>query len=94
MTHEKITFVLSTNLTELSHTVKQCYGSEFDGDGYLEKFFSEIYILPQLSKYQLEKIDALDSFSSIQDRVLQEFILEYSLPLRITLKISNKITQS
>ncbi len=34
-----ITFVLAVNTEQLAHTVKKFYGNDFDGYGYLNKFF-------------------------------------------------------
>lgn len=36
---DDITFIITANLRELSHTVKKYYGHEFNSDGYLNKFF-------------------------------------------------------
>lgn len=36
---DDITFIVTANLKELSHTVKKYYGYEFDGYAYLNKFF-------------------------------------------------------
>lgn len=33
-----VTFILATNITELSHTVQKYYGYKFDGHSYLNKF--------------------------------------------------------
>lgn len=35
----KITFVLSTNLEQLQHTIKNYYGADFDSCRYLDRFF-------------------------------------------------------
>ena len=37
--HPKVVFVISYNKTELQHSIKTLYGSEFSGDKYLERFF-------------------------------------------------------
>lgn len=36
---DDITFLMATNLSELSHTVEKYYGYNFDGSSYLNKFF-------------------------------------------------------
>lgn len=48
-TRDDVTFILTTNVTELSHTIKKYYGHEFDGAGYLNKFFDY--------SYHLQKVD-------------------------------------
>ena len=40
-------FIVATNKTELSHSVKAIYGSEFDALTYLRRFFDQEYILPK-----------------------------------------------
>lgn len=37
--NKKITILLSTNNCELAHTIKKVYGNEFNGYGYLNKFY-------------------------------------------------------
>lgn len=48
-----IVFVLSTNNRQLVHTVKKYYGNEFDGYGYLDKFYDVVFELPpiDINKY-------------------------------------------
>lgn len=44
-TNDKITIIVSTNNSELSNTIKNYYGSDFDGYGYLNKFYDFIISL-------------------------------------------------
>lgn len=37
--NDRITFVFSVNMNELQHTIKGCYGSDFNGHKYLDRFF-------------------------------------------------------
>jgi hypothetical protein len=53
-----VTFVVSTNLAQLKHSVRALYGADFDGSGYLRRFFDREYVLPagnieKFSKYLL-----------------------------------------
>lgn len=41
-TNRKITIIVSTNNSELSNTIKKFYGNDFDGYGYLNKFYDYI----------------------------------------------------
>jgi hypothetical protein len=41
-----VVFVLATDATQLSHSIKAVYGSEFDSKRYLQRFFSRTYKLP------------------------------------------------
>lgn len=44
-TNEKITIIVSTNNSELSNTIKNYYGNDFDGYSYLNKFYDFIISL-------------------------------------------------
>ncbi|WP_082516836.1 P-loop NTPase fold protein [Acidovorax sp. Leaf78] len=41
-----VCFIISTNLTQLSHSIKSVYGAGFDGQNYLKRFFDFEYKLP------------------------------------------------
>ena len=43
--NDKITTIVVTNNIELSHTIKKFYGYEFDGYGYLNKFYDAVISL-------------------------------------------------
>lgn len=45
-TNGRLVFLLSTNNQQLSHTIKKVYGENFDGAGYLNKFYDLIFDLP------------------------------------------------
>ena len=42
-----VTFVVAANKTQLAHAISGVYGEEFDGDGYLERFFDITLRLPE-----------------------------------------------
>lgn len=46
--HEKILFVFVLNADQLQHTIKAYYGSEFQGIGYLDKFFDLWLPMPEI----------------------------------------------
>ena len=52
-TRDDITFIFSTNLQQLAHTVNKYYGYSFDGYSYLNRFFGFSYHLkrPNLDQY-------------------------------------------
>ena len=62
-------FIVATNKTELSHSIKAIYGSEFDALTYLRRFFDQEYILPKpdndkfasylMKRFRLESDDRL-----------------------------------
>lgn len=41
-----VIFIISTNLTQLSNSVKSIYGNDFDGSLYLKRLFDREYVLP------------------------------------------------
>ena len=43
---DHVTFVVAVNMEQLQHTVKGLYGNDFDGQGYLERFFDFRLTLP------------------------------------------------
>ena len=48
---DRIIFVLAVNRSELTHSVKALYGSEFDAQGYLQRFFDLDYRLPTPNRH-------------------------------------------
>ena len=58
---ENVVFVVSMNRAELFHSVKAFYGQDFDADGYLERFFDNVFPLP--SSNRLRYIES--TFTSI-----------------------------
>lgn len=56
-TNEHISFVFSTNITELEHTIKAFYGESFDACKYLDRFFD--------LRLALEPVDLNKFYSSI-----------------------------
>ena len=44
--NDRITFVFSINTNELQHTIKKCYGNDFDACRYLDRFFDLRISLP------------------------------------------------
>lgn len=44
-----VCFIVSTNMAQLSESIKAVYGSGFDGYGYLKRFFDVEYSLPFVS---------------------------------------------
>ena len=50
---DRIVFVLSVNRTQLEHSVKALYGSDFDARGYLRRFFDLDFRLPDANRNEL-----------------------------------------
>ena len=80
-TNEKITFVFSTNLIELSNTIKKLYGDDFNANRYFNKFFDLRLSLPQID---------IDSYLSVLGYwegiinldIFKKIIKEYNLSMR------------
>ncbi|MBR4137344.1 MAG: hypothetical protein IKU05_02945, partial [Bacteroidales bacterium] len=77
-TNEKITFVFSTNVKELSNTIKNLYGSDFDADRYLDKFFDLRLSLPpiDISEY-LSKLGYWE-----EHIIIKKIFNDYSFSMR------------
>lgn len=45
--NEKITFVFAVNLYELKNTIQKLYGSDYNGDRYLDRFFDFVMEVPE-----------------------------------------------
>ena len=49
-TVDHIIFALAVNRTELAHSIRALYGSEFDAEGYLRRFFDADFRLPEAER--------------------------------------------
>lgn len=58
---ERIIFVVSLNKEQLIHTISNYYGSEFDATRYLNRFFDVSINLPEISRYQKQKVQCTGS---------------------------------
>ena len=72
-----IIFVLAVNRTELAHSIKALYGSGFDAEGYLGRFFDVDFLLPAPERKAfinalLEATQINDYFGRTQDRGARE----------------------
>lgn len=68
-----IVFVLAVNRSELAHSIKAVYGSDFDAEGYLRRFFDVDFRLPspdrdQFIDAQLDAIQINDYFKRTTKR--------------------------
>ncbi|MGE8453681.1 MAG: KAP family P-loop NTPase fold protein [Pseudomonadales bacterium] len=64
-----ICFIVATNLGQLSHSVKSVYGADFDGSGYLKRFFDYEYKLPPPDRYNFCKHELSQSIIANDDRL-------------------------
>ena len=82
---DNVVFVVSMNRAELVHSVKAFYGQSFNADGYLERFFDNVFPLPTSNRLRyitsaLTSIKA-DERGPITPRVLP-FLYSSDLSLR------------
>ena len=67
---ENVVFVVSMNRGELVHSVKVFYGDGFDADGYLERFFDDVFGLPSSNRVQYIRSSISKVSKLIQDKPL------------------------
>ena len=79
--NEKITFVLSVNISELQHTIKRCYGESFDACRYLDRFFDYKVPLPPANMAAFYQYIGLEDHTYF-DRMCRAVAEKYHLSLR------------
>ena len=85
--NNKITFIFSVNLYELKNTIKKLYGSSFDGDRYLDRFFYSIISLPDAS-YTYENMKK----SSPNEKMYLKYCDEITQKFNFSLREQNHFT--
>ena len=85
---DKIVFVLAINRSELAHSIKVVYGSDFDAEGYLRRFFDIDFRLPEPERERfiramLDAVQLENYFNrTIDSRAQQEMELMHDLLLK------------
>lgn len=83
--HDKVSFVFSINISELTHVIKKYYGTDFDAIRYLDRFFNWSIPLPQadMNKF-FQNIDFTKPSNIIEHYLTasHQFIKIYNLELR------------
>lgn len=97
--NDHISFVFSTNIKELQHTIKRYYGSDFNAYKYLDRFFDLRISLP---KANYQKFYSLVNFNNsyytydiVCDVVIQLYhfeLREVAKYLRLTKIAAHKVT--
>lgn len=78
--HPKVIFVISYNKSELQHSIKTLYGSEFSADKYLERFFDYEFGLRAI---EIEKyFNVLENNKNIIDNNCNTIAKIYNLQMR------------
>lgn len=62
---DDVVFLLSTDTKQLAHSISGVYGSTFDGQRYLQRFFTRTFTLPNPTPFQF--IDAYVSASGVDE---------------------------
>ena len=80
---DDVTFIITTNVNQLSHTIKKYYGSDFDGYAYLNKFFDFTLGLRKVSieMYTRSVLDWADD-GTIVNGVARDAIEYYGFEMR------------
>lgn len=82
-TNDKIVFLMSTNNNQLSHTIKKVYGENFDGTGYLSKFYDLVFNLPELdSESYIKYLGGYTRSSYYSDEIPLEIASHLELSMR------------
>ena len=78
---DRISFVFSTNIKELQHTIARFYGEGFDAVRYFDRFFDLRIALPPVDMDSYLRSINFDK-QYVVDRVCYELIEQYALSLR------------
>ena len=100
--NDRITFVFSVNLEELQHTIKQCYGNDFDACRYLDRFFDYRLPLPPANMKKYYQSIGMKETMTYFELVCQEVVNHFNFSIRETekycriarLTVGNKIDYS
>lgn len=80
---DDVTFIITTNVNQLSHTIKRYYGSDFDGYAYLNKFFDFIFGLSNINTEDyMRRVLDWNTGSYTADGVSYDAIKYYGLEMR------------
>jgi len=80
--HENIIFVFSVNVNELTNTISNYYGNNFDSHRYLNKFFDISIDLPQIDISRFMEYLGLHRNSYFFNEIIFEIINKYNFSMR------------
>lgn len=87
---ENITIIISTNLYQVSNSIKNLYGYNFDVESYLDKTIDITFELPPINKeYYLQSLLPGYDSSGFFERVIINYINCYGLEMRSINKYVN-----
>ena len=79
---DHIVFVLAVNREQLTHSIKALYGSDFDGGGYLRRFFDVDFRLPDPDRSDFIREQLKGMLRNGDQSYLQAFFSASNLSLR------------
>lgn len=80
--NENITFVFSTNINQLVHTIKAHYGQEYDASRYLDRFFDIRMSLPPIDKSLYINQFELKNNYYVCNKICRIIVDKFNLELR------------
>ena len=80
--NDSITFVFSTNMRELQHTVRKYYGEGFNACKYLDRFFDLRITMPKANYQKFYTLLNFDNSHYIYDAVCDAVIRTYHFEIR------------
>lgn len=91
--HDALCFLFSVDLKQLGHTIKKLYGSEFDSDLYMQRFFDAIFTLNGSSyeRYVNEELGYCISETNISHEICKVAIAYNGLTVRENKKFIKRI---
>lgn len=92
--NEDLVFLVSTDMIQLAHSVRNLYGEGFDGDLYLERFFKGIFTLSNLNyeKYIENELNYHIMDTYILNDCCKLVINYYDLSIREVIKLIKQIS--
>jgi len=91
--HDSLCFIFSVDLRQLGHTIKKMYGTDFDSDLYLQRFFDAIFTLNgnNYEKYVNYELDYYISETHIAHEICKVAISYTNLTIREMNKFIKRI---
>lgn len=79
-TDDRLIFVFTINSSQLQHSIKKCYGNEFDAYNYLDRFFDLRLNLPLIKREKIYEIVEINN--DVPSCVMKTIINYYSMEFR------------
>lgn len=91
--HKNIIFVFSVNMNELTNTISNYYGQNFDSHRYLNKFFDVSIDLPKIDITKFMQFLGFENSSSKWfDQIVNEIITKYHFTMRDCIRYYQSIS--